>query len=267
MNTTIQNPVAAVASITYVPAATNRPVTYADIAAKLGMSPNTVCTYMNPKYPSTGKGVQLVRKTAEEMGYDKQAVLNYTSRNMVEKRVCSATCECGKVYQKKSGSQAYCPECAKAKRQEYRHVYIKVRNGRSMNYRNGNFKTREEEVARMKELRELGYSNAEIAKAVGRSEQTVRNAIGKQDYELWRQNIAMGAHIRAQKNAARKQYLLNKPIREYNAKVEAHNKLKAQVAQMEAELKPQTPIMEQASQIQINFPLVDLRTVQPTALQ
>ena len=119
----------------------------------------------------------------------------------------------------------------------------------------------------MEELRARGYSNAEIAKAIGRSYDTILCAIGKQDPELSKQNVAMGAHIRAQKNAARKQYVINKPIREYNRKVEEHNKMKAKVAQMEAELKPQTPVVEQAAQIQIDFPLIDLHTVQPTQLQ
>lgn len=240
MNTTIQNPVAAIASV-------NRPVMYKDIAEKLGMPLTTVYRYMNHKYPYNGKTVQLVRKTAEEMGYNKN----------------EATCSCGKTFTRNYAQQFLCPAC----KQEHKKVLDKKRYGYSMNYWNGNFKTREEEIARMKELRAKGYSNSEVAKAIGRSYSTVLCAIGKQDPELAKQNIAMAAHIRAQKNAARKQYLLNKPIREYNAKVEAHNKLKAQVAQMEAELKPQTPIMEQASQIQINFPLVDLRTVQPTALQ
>ena len=119
----------------------------------------------------------------------------------------------------------------------------------------------------MKELRSLGYSNAEIAKAIGRHYLCVLKHIGKQDPELSTQNRAMAAHIRAQKNAARKQYVLNKPIREYNKRVEQHNKLKAEITRMEAELRGQTPAIEKAAKIKIDFPLVDLHTVQPTALQ
>ena len=144
----------------------------------------------------------------------------------------------------------------------------KTKDGRTVkNWYGGNFKSRQEETARMNELRDLGYSNAEIAKAIGRGYLCVLRNIGKQDPELSNQNRAMAQHIRAQKNAARKQYVLNKPIREYNKRVEEHNKLKAQVAKMEAELKPQTPIVEKAAQTKIDFPLVDLHTVQPTALQ
>lgn len=130
-----------------------------------------------------------------------------------------------------------------------------------------NFKTKEDMIARMKELRGDGYSNAEIARKIGVSWSTVLRNIGKQDTELSRQNVVMARRIRAQKDAARKQYVLNKPIREYNAKVERHNKMKAELKQMEAELRPQTPMIQQAAQMKIDFPLVDLKTVQPTALQ
>lgn len=134
-------------------------------------------------------------------------------------------------------------------------------------YYNGNFHTKEEEVARMKELREQGFSNAEIAKKLGRGIVTVWNAIGKQDKELTLQNIAMAAHIRAQKNAARKQYVVNKPIREYNAKVEQHNKMKAELNKLQTELLTEKSAIVQAAKTKIDFPLVDLHTVQPTALQ
>lgn len=134
-------------------------------------------------------------------------------------------------------------------------------------YWNGNFHTKEEEVARMKELRAQGYSNAEIAKAIGRTRDTVWRSIGKQDPELAKQNVAMAAHIRAQKNAARKQYVLNKPIREYNKKVEAHNKMKAELNLLQMELLTEKPEIMKAAQTEIKFPMVDLKTLQPTALQ
>ena len=107
----------------------------------------------------------------------------------------------------------------------------------------------------------------EIARKIGRSLSMVGNYLGSQDPVLSTQNRVMAQHIRAQKNAARKQYVLNRPILEYNAKVEEHNKLKAKVVQMEAELLPQTPAIEKAAQIKIDFPLVNLSTLKPTALQ
>ena len=56
----------------------NRPVTAADIAAKLGKSNGCVKFYLAP----TNRGLQtrtaiLIRKTAEEMGYNGQAARSY----------------------------------------------------------------------------------------------------------------------------------------------------------------------------------------------
>lgn len=151
---------------------------------------------------------------------------------------------------------------------EAKSYAVKTRDGRTTNsWYGGNFKSHQEEITRMQELRAKGYSNAEIAKAIGRSYSSVYRNIGAQDPELSWQNSVMAAHIRAQKNAARRQYVLNKPIREYNKRVEAHNKMKAEIAKMEAELRPQTPAIEKAAQIKIDFPLVNLSTLQPTALQ
>ena len=85
---------------------------------------------------------------------------------------------------------------------------------------NGCFHTKAEEVARMKSLREEGYSNAQIAKKIGRTIATVRRSIGAQSEELTKMNRIMGRKIYAQKNAARKQYVINKPIIEYNKALE-----------------------------------------------
>lgn len=269
MNTTIQNPVAPVIAM-------NRPVMLKDVAEKLGMPITSVASCMSKSSRMSQAKIELVRMAAKEMGYDKTASKSYNGKINMKK--CNATprtynediCKCGKSFLKKGWNQMLCPECSKAKHvaehKEYMAVYNRVRRG-SFTYYNGNFKTRQEEIARMKELRAQGYSNNEIAKAVGRSQNTVLRNIGRQDPELSKQNVAMAAHIRAQKNAARKQYLINKPIREYNKRVEEHNKMKAEIARMEAELTPRTPAIEKAAQTKIDFPLVNLHTVQPTALQ
>lgn len=195
----------------------DRPVTMAEIGAKLGKSRGCVAFYLskNNLNMQTPTAI-LIRNTAKEMGYDRKVARTY---------------------------------------------------GGFHSWYNGNFKTREEEVARMKELRAKGYSNPEIAKAIGRTTITVLRAIGKQDPELAKQNRIMSAHIRAQKNAARKQFVLNKPIREYNAKVEKHNKMKAELNLLQTELLTEKPEIMKAAQTKIDFPMVDLHTVQPTALQ
>lgn len=248
----------------------NRPVMCADIAAKLGVPLNSVRGYLAPNSQIQSKKAKLIRQTAEQMGYDPQLAQRYGKGVNQRKETEYPEKECVKchtIFLPTSGNQKYCFACAKETKKERVYAWRKAHPVTPTSYWNGNFKTKAEEVARMEELRARGYSNAEIAKAIGRSYFTVLCAIGKQDHELSKQNVAMGAHIRAQKNAARKQYVINKPIREYNAKVEEHNALKAKVAQMEAELKPQTPVVEKVAQIKIDFPLIDLHTVQPTALQ
>lgn len=248
----------------------NRPVLTVDIAAKLGMSRSAVQNCLHKSSTMSKAKIALVRKTAEEMGYDPQAAQRYgkgINKRKETKYSEKACVKCQAIFLPTSGKQKYCLACAKGMQKEWNDAWKRAHKMIPMSYRNGNFKTREEEVTRMKELRARGYSNLEIAKAIGRTYLTVLHAIGKQDRELWKQNVAMAAHIRAQKNAARKQYVVNKPIREYNKRVEEHNALKAKVAQMEAELKPQIPVVEKVAQIKIDFPMVDLHTVQPTALQ
>ena len=208
--------------------AMNRPITARDIAAALHLNLNTVRVYL--KGNGAGATAQRVREYAKEIGYNPQMALKY-----------------GRIHGheiKKTG---------KVKIESY--------------YHNGNFHTKEEEIARMLELREQGFSNAEIAKKIGRHSVTVFKKIGKQDEEMTRQNLAMGARIRAQKNAARKLYIVNKKVVEYNKKVEKHNKMKAELNILQLELLEQKPTIEQTAQTVIEVPMIDLRTVQPTALQ
>ena len=234
-NTAIMNPAAPVIAL-------NRPVTAKDVAAKLGKPLNAVYIGLSrAKDGVTTPGVMLIKKVADEMGYKGKGDID-------------ACLRCGGTYTKTTNNQHVCHKCAPK--------YVP-----SNRYYGGNFATKEEETARMKELRNAGYSNREIAAKIGRHYMCVLNRIGKQDKELSIQNRTMGQHIRAQKNAARKQYVLNRPILEYNKRVEAHNKMKAEIAKMEAELLPQLPTIEKAAQIKIDFPLVNLSTLKPTALQ
>ena len=242
----------------------SRPVTARDIAAKLGKAISTVHFYLGKEGKARNNPLSiLINDTAKEMGYDPKAAIAGVA---AKRNHGTATCECGIVFNKKSNSQKYCAACQIIKEREYHRKWA-VKHGLQTTWHNGNFKTREEEIARMKQLRAKGYSNPEIAKSIGRSEFTVLRAIGKQDRELWKQNVAMAAHIRAQKNAARKQYVINKPIREYNKRVEAHNKMKAELNRLQTELLTEKPEIMKAAQTEIKFPLVDLKTIQPTALQ
>lgn len=208
----------------------NRPVTARDIAAALRLNLGTVRAYLNKDNNRNSATAQRVREYAAKVGYDPRKAEQYSNDLRKESQLYARTTEI-KTY-----------------------------------YYNGNFRTKEEEVARMKELREQGFSNVEIAKKVGRSQHTVFRKIGKQDEELTYQNRVFGQKIRAQKNAARKLYVVNKKVVEYNKKVEKHNKMKAELNILQLELLEQKSSIEQTAQTVIEMPMIDLRTVQPTAL-
>ena len=290
MNTTIQNPVAAM----------NRPVMLKDIAAKLNISLNTVKQYLNPNYPWCGKGVQLVRKTAEEMGYDPHAALSYSgslSRGRSRKdgtynnlsnvpdhidgpvtlrriaEIAGVSVPTASRYIKSRRgiiwelAQKYGYENSHDPAVKERRAKEKAERKARAYYMNTPFHSVEERTRYMSYLRSQGYGNFEIARMAATTPKTVRFHIGNEPAELAKQNRAMAQHIRAQKNAARKQYVINKPIMEYNKRVEEHNKMKAELAQLQMELLTQKPAIVQAAQTKIDFPLIDLHTVQPTALQ
>lgn len=293
MNTTIQNPVAAVASAM-------NPVTAKDIAEKLGMSLSTVKQYMSPGYRWSGKGVQLVRKTAEEMGYDPKAALSYGGsiwrgksrktgayHNLSDapdhidgpvtlKRIAEIAGVSVPTVQREIKKQAG-PIWELALKYGYenfrdpavieRKAKEKAERKAQEYYKNTPFHSVEERTKYMLYLRSQGYGTFDIARMAGTTPKTVRYHIGSEPVELANQNRAMGQHIRAQKNAARKQYVINKPIREYNKRVEQHNQMKAELNKLQTELLTEKPAIVQAAQMKINFPLVDLHTVQPTALQ
>ena len=60
---------------------------------------------------------------------------------------------------------------------------------------------------------------------------------------------------------------MNKPIREYNKRVEQHNRIKAELAQLQVALLSEKPEIEQAAQTKIDFPMMQMETVRPVALQ
>lgn len=103
-------------------------------------------------------------------------------------------------------------------------------------YCNGNFKTHNEEVARMKEMRAHGYSNAEIAKRIGRAVLTVRRNIGAQPKDMTEMNRVLGQKKRAQRNAERREYLIRHEINEHNANVDKLNQMAEQMTDCMAQL-------------------------------
>lgn len=198
----------------------------------------------------------MVKDIAEKLGKSRGCVSFYLAKSNANMQTPTAI-----LIRNTAKEMKYNPVEAKS-------YAVKTRDGRTTSsWYGGNFKSRQEEIARMQELRGKGYSNAEIAKAIGRSYNAVRNNIGKQDPELTIQNRNMAQHIRAQKNAVRKMYVINKNIAQYNAKVEKHNKMKAELNLLQTQLLSEKPEIMKASQTQINVPQVDLKVLTPTALQ
>lgn len=97
-----------------------------------------------------------------------------------------------------------------AREMGYDPHYAMAANAQALYLSRSNFPSMEVETSRMMILREQGYSNAEIAKMIGKGHQTVLKRIGCQDNELSNQNRAAANYLRAQKNLRRKVYVAQK---------------------------------------------------------
>ena len=115
-------------------------------------------------------------------------------------------------------------------------------------YYNGNFKSHKEEVAHMRELREQGFSNAEIAKKIGRTYLCVYLNIGKQPEDMTRKNVLAGNHYRAQKNAERKQYVADHTVRTFNELIDRMEKAEQSVRFIENDLRNAKTAVEKLAQ-------------------
>lgn len=212
----------------------NRPVTANDIAAALNMSVNTIrvylgdnsCTRKNFNSPS----IRRVREYAASVCYDPKAAYAYLKGHRSEVR------------------------------QHFRETPVITY------WYGGNFRTKEEEIQRMKELREAGYTNQEISKKIGRSLTSVWNHLGTQPAAMTEMSHKLANVTRKQKTAARAAYVRNKPIAEYNAKVQEHNELKAKLNALQVELLTEKPQIEQTAKIAVTAPQMNLVNLQPTAL-
>ena len=105
------------------------------------------------------------------------------------------------------------------------------------NYHKGNFASHKEEVDYMLQLRDEGYTNAEIAKKIGRCYLTVLNNIGKQPAELTAISGSVAQFIQAHREQLRKAYVLQREVDRHNAMVESVDALNARIASMEDALK------------------------------
>lgn len=146
-------------------------------------------------------------------------------------------------------------------------------------WKGGNFHSKEEEVARMRQLREEGYSNMEIAKKIGRSYQTVRKSIGTQPTDMTLHTKAMSGAARTKKTQERKVYVADHTIRAYNNTLQEINTLRndakallEKADSLEKTLKDTLPDVKKAQKV-ATLPLltiepaINLASAQPTTIQ
>lgn len=274
--------------------ALGRPVMIKDIAEKLGLSESTVRNYLNVNNPQKSETIQRVRETAARMGYDPRKAMAYTGKMgagklkphkaLTQQKIADALGASlsnvnralkGKLFNKElakkiieyAAQNGYETKEDRAKKAVEKAAEKAAERAANRWWYGTAFRTQEELISYMRNLRDLGYGNMEIAKKSGVTPITVRRNIGAEPAYLAKHNRIVGMKIRAQKNAARAAYLRNKPIAEYNAKVEEHNDLKAKVVKLEAELSQQQPAIEKLAAQKIPVPQIDLGSLQPTALQ
>lgn len=224
MNTTINTTPIAVAS---------NPVTAEMIAKRLGLSKKTVNACMSKdavRYSQ--KTVDLIRKTAEEMGYDpKEARAN--------------------------GVRNFYAKTADERRAKKEADYLLTHN----------FPSKEAETRRMLYLKEQGMSNADIGKAVGRCYRTVLNRIGKQPEDVTNANKVYGAKLRAQKNAHRRLVAADHTVNTYNGMVTELAEVKAKVVLIEGQVKAMLPKVKEAAKISQVKMIEDISDAPATELQ
>lgn len=126
----------------------------------------------------------------------------------------------------------------------------------------GCFLTKAEEIKRMEELRAVGYSNDEIAKKVGRSLSTIYNGIGAQPKEITDKNIKMRGKIRSQKNAERKQCVIDKSVNEYNKLVEEVRSVEAHLSKIKQDLAAKEQAVQKNARRTVKTPSISFATTE-----
>lgn len=296
MNTTMNDMPVAVSS---------NPVTAAMIAEKLGLTVDTVLHCMSKNfYGCSYNTVDLVRKTAKEMGYSRgmasaESMANWKSQckikdaeakaetvqNAINKnkgRRCISQKQIAKdlgistatVNQALRGNGPWADHVIRyAKQTEYSNprsaeAKAKRKEEKAMDYlMTHNFPSKEAETKRMTYLRAQGYSNKEIAQKVGRCVLTVRRRIGTQEEDMSVENRIYGQKNRAARNAQRRQYVADHTVRTYNGLVTELCDVKTRVAKLETEVQQLKPAAIQAAKISRLQMIEDISDAPSTALQ
>lgn len=220
-------------------------VTTQEIAEKFGLKVTTVRQYLRHSSCDTHVRANSVRDYATSHGWQPRT------------KICVI---CGKHYVAHSSKQKCCFECKSVftKSHHKESKYYKKVGG----WRGGCFHTKDDETHYMEHLRENGYSNAEIAKKTGRSTVAVWGRIGRQPDEMTKQNRVLGLKVYAQKNAARKQYVINKPIIEYNKALNEVKVAAEHLEKLQQDLTVKEKIAQENARRTVDAPSIVLSTTQ-----
>lgn len=231
MNTTINTAPIAVAF---------NPVTAEMIAKRLGLSPVTIRNCLGKNLGKCSqKTVDLVRKTAEEMGYDPKKARAKGIQNATNARMEKLA------------------KTADERRAKKEADYLLTHN----------FPSKAAETRRMLYLQSQGMSNAEIGKAVGRCYLTVLRRIGKQPDDVTKANVRYGNKLRAQKNAHRRLVAADHTVNTYNGMVTELAEVKAKVVLIEGQVKAMLPKVKEAAKISQVKMIEDVSDAPATTLQ
>lgn len=286
--------------------ALNRPVLITDITEALGCTKNGVSRAFRPQYPDQTKLAKHIRSECERLGlhYDPIAEAEYYEQLKAQKRKAKAAAnekhidfsaisipsepvksqrEIGKLIgvrlavvnrALRGGKDGYSAEIRKLAQMcgyenrtsaEYKAKKVAEKAANSWWY-DTPFHTKGDRIAYFRYLRSQGFGNTEIAKKAGTTRQTVRRNIGSTPADLAKHNRIVGAKLGVVKRMARKQYLRNKPIAEYNAKVDERNALKEKMAKLDAEIAEKQPAIEKLAAQKIPAPQLNLSSLSPTPL-
>ena len=221
-------------------------ITTQEIAEKFGVTVGTVRVYLKPSSNVKSQRADVIRE---------YAALNGWYEHMKKCPVC------GREFKPGSNNAKYCPECRGKAFKDYQAAYYNEKK-KSRYWYGGCFHTKAEENNRMIELREQGFSNEEIAKKIGRVRETVRRTIGSQPEEMTRKNRVMGHKIIAQKNAARKQYVIDKSVNEYNQLVEEVRSVEAHLSKIKQDLAAKEQAVHKNARRTVNAPSISFATTE-----
>lgn len=144
-------------------------------------------------------------------------------------------------------------------------------------YYGGNFHSEAEEIARMRQLREEGYTNMQIATKVGRSYHCVLAKIGKQPADMTANSKVSSGIEKARKYQDRKLYVANHTIRVYNSTLDEIRKLREEADMLKskadklerdmAKLEPEVKKALKIATVPLQQVAADLANAEPTTLQ